>query len=261
LIAPLMQKELERNGTADRLLQVLKENKFVLYCQAIRPLAPACHASPYQEIFVRFVEEDQKLLPPGTFIPVLEHYELMAVLDRWVVNRVIGWLRGRGGWEKDRDPRCSINLSGESVQNVELARFIQRQLEACRVPPAALSFEIAEADFVEHVGAVADIISMLGPLGCGFALSGYSGAIIPCGTLKEIGFDAVKIDGDIIRRIHRDRFSLALAKMIIDRCRELGMFSVGECVENPEILETLRALRADYAQGFGIERPGPLEKA
>lgn len=257
-----MQIERERKGTVERLLQAFKENQFVLYRQAIQPLAANPSALPYQEIFVRFVEEDEKLLPPGTFIPILEHFDLMGILDRWVVNRVVAWLRGaqdrQGG---ARFQRCSVNLSPGSVQDLEVARYVQKQLNLRKVPPAALSFEITEADLAENATSVLEVICLLKPLGCGFALSGYTGTLIACDALKPLGVDTVKIDGNIVRGIGRDPPGRVQAKQIIEKCRELAITTVGELVETPEMLANLKLLGADYGQGFAIDVPRPLDNA
>ncbi|HWH46526.1 MAG TPA: EAL domain-containing protein, partial [Burkholderiales bacterium] len=82
---------------ADRLMASLQQDEFVLYAQSILPLVPQSGERPFQEIFVRFKEEDAKLLPPGTFFPVLEEAKLLPYLDRWVANRLARWVRSAVG--------------------------------------------------------------------------------------------------------------------------------------------------------------------
>ena len=76
---------------AKRLMAALQQDEFLLYSQSIVLLAPQRDEHPFQEIYVRFKEEDAKLLPPGTFFPVLEECRLLPYLDRWVVNRLARW--------------------------------------------------------------------------------------------------------------------------------------------------------------------------
>ena len=83
-----MRREPEvQNDITERLLSALQEDEFVLYAQAILPLVPQTDARAFNEIFIRFKEEDEKLLPPGSFFPMLEEVGMLPYLDRWVVNR------------------------------------------------------------------------------------------------------------------------------------------------------------------------------
>ena len=40
----------------------------------------------------------------------------------------------------------------------------------------------------------------------------------------------------------------------------MGFQTIGEMVEEQDILVRLKALGAGYAQGFGIQQPHPIEK-
>ena len=88
----LIDTDLEKDITR-RLMAALQQDEFLLYAQSIIPLVPQRQDLPFQEIYVRFREEDAKLLPPGTFFPVLEECHMLPYLDRWVVNRLARWVR------------------------------------------------------------------------------------------------------------------------------------------------------------------------
>ena len=77
----------------DRLLSALQEDEFVLHSQAILPLIPQTDGRGFNEIFIRFQEEDEKLLPPGSFFPMLEEVGMLPFLDRWVINRLARFVR------------------------------------------------------------------------------------------------------------------------------------------------------------------------
>src|SRR5437773_11504801 len=80
-----------QKNIADKLIAALKTGGFVLYAQKILPLAGG--ERPFQEILVRFREEEEKLLPPGTFFPMLQEYRLLPYVDRWVVSRLASWIQ------------------------------------------------------------------------------------------------------------------------------------------------------------------------
>src|SRR5258708_17539063 len=83
-----------QKNIADKLIAALKTGGFVLYAQKILRLAsPAGSERPFQEILGRFREEEEKLLPPGTFFPMLQEYRLLPYVDRWVVSRLATWIQ------------------------------------------------------------------------------------------------------------------------------------------------------------------------
>ena len=106
--------------------------------------------------------------------------------------------------------------------------------------------------------ALGDMTQELGPIGCTFALTNYTGEEVPAGWLRMLGIGFVKIAGHIIDGIDRDEPLLSRASAIHRACRAAGMRTIGVFVERPETLEKLKAIGVDYAQGYGIARPAPL---
>src|SRR5215831_21252302 len=82
---------LEEKMTAERFAEALEQNHFTLFAQPIVPLAQGRTGRRHLEIFVRFREEEEHLLPPGTFFPFLEANHLTPQLDRWEVTKVLSW--------------------------------------------------------------------------------------------------------------------------------------------------------------------------
>ena len=249
-----------QEGITGRLIDALKRDQFVLYCQPIRPIGSVTDEAGYQEILIRFREEEEKLLHPGGFFPILESNNLMAMLDRWVVNRVIQWLLAKRKAQKNWSaPRCSINLSVDSIKDAGFSKFVKEKIQANKLEPGKLSFEISETDAGAHALALDQLILTLKPLGCSFAITSYSGESISAEMLQALGINFVKIDGRITRNIHRDDKSFANAKTIHLACQAIEIRTIGELVEIPETLEKLKELGVNYAQGYGISKPAPLE--
>src|SRR5258706_15425369 len=86
-----------QKNIAEKLISALKTGGFVLYAQKIlRLAAPGGSERPFQEILGRFREEEEKLLPPGTFFSMLQEYRLLPDVDRWVVSRLVGGVEEAG---------------------------------------------------------------------------------------------------------------------------------------------------------------------
>ncbi len=75
--------------TVSPLIAALRRGHYFLYCQNIHALHPIPNERPYQEILIRYLEEERRMLPPGMFLPVLQEQGLMSLLDCWVVNQVL----------------------------------------------------------------------------------------------------------------------------------------------------------------------------
>lgn len=248
-----------QDDTSERLIEALNQDGFVLYQQPIEPLRPERRTEPYQEILIRFKEEEEKLLPPGTFIPVLESSHLMHILDRWVLNRVIKWIHTRRRADPLWNAPCSsINLSNDTLTDPEFPAFVKQQLHKGRVSGRKFAFEIAEEDAQGQYGALSVVARALKAEGCGVTLTSYTGALIAPGTLDELGIDSVKLDIDIVTSLHQSRRSEERAAQLQQLCAAHGVRTVAEFVERPDTLEKLKKLGVDYAQGYGIGMPAAL---
>jgi EAL domain-containing protein (putative c-di-GMP-specific phosphodiesterase class I) len=244
----------------ERLIRDLKDDNFLLYFQSIVPVI-AADDRLNREILVRFKEEEQDLIAPGSFLPVLEEHGLTALLDRWVVAQTLRWARGKQASAASRElPRCGINLSSDTLRrDPAFAEFVLNALRKTEVPAECLMFELPVA---EVLGAVEPITKLATPLrnaGCSLALNDFTGQKGGFELARKLGFEFIKVDGSLIDRITRDAESMARLIAIQEHCRKLGMRTICMQVESADTLEALRTLRADYAQGFGIDRPRLLK--
>ena len=183
----------------------------------------------------------------------------MPLLDRWEVAAVLRWIRGRQAAGATDIPRCSMNLSSDTVRrDVAFGTFVAEGIQRANVRPELLSFEFAMLAVLAATDAVERMIAPLRAAGCTFALNDFTGQEAGFEIAKRLGIGFVKIDGSIIGRLTRDAEAKARVMTIQDRCRTLGMRTVAMQVESAETLAALRALKVDYVQGFGIDQPRPL---
>jgi len=243
----------------DRFLRDLEANRFVLFSQAIAAVAPSAPDAGYREMLIRFLDEEQNKQVPGMFLPLLEEQGLMPFLDRWVVKRTTQWIGTREARRSaESAAQCSVNLSPDTIRrDRSFTGYVLECLRKAGASAANLSFEIPVADAVAP--SLAQLMPPLRAAGCGFALSGFTGAEGEFELASAIGFDIVKIDGSMLSSPSGEAQARARLASIHSRCKELGMRTVCMQVETPATLEILRDIGVDYAQGFGIERPRALE--
>lgn len=241
-----------------RFVSQLKEDNFVLYFQAIAPTT-APNESSFREVLVRYAEEEAGLLPPGSFIPILEDQGLLPLLDRWVVVKLLKWGRGLQASGKPM-PRCSVNLSLQTVRrDPAFADYVVKALEKAGVAPASLTFEIMTTDALAFAPQVAELMKPLKAAGVTFALSWFGGEEQALYLAPKLGVSYIKLDGSLATNLAKDTAQQARLAALVRRCREMGIRTVAMWVENAETLVHLRAMQVDYVQGFGIAKPRPLE--
>lgn len=240
----------------EKFVKQLKEDNFVLYSQAIMPVADTSNP-PLREILARYREEEENLLPPGSFLPILEEQGLLPLLDRWIVGRLLGW--GRSAPTGRRMPHCSVNLSIDTVRRDEaFGDYVLDRLQKTGVSAASLTFELLTVDALANRPALQRLIPPLRMAGITFALSWFNGEEAEFDLMQKAGMSYVKIDGSFAAVIARQPKKKAQLAAIVQRCRDLGVQTVCMQVEDEETLHHLRLLRVDFVQGFGIERPKPL---
>lgn len=245
------------NDPEARLAKAFERDEFLLFGQSIVPLAPGAGLPPHLEILIRLREEERNLTPPGAFIPILEYFEMMPALDRWVVEHAVRWWRARGGLA---NTVLSVNLSAATLAESAFAEFVGQQLRQNGMPGQALCFELAGTEVVVSPPELARSVEQLKSFGCTFAICSFGRDSISFDALKTVGAAFVKIDGEMIREIHRDAVAFAKVRSIHGVCRKARIHTVAEFVEQPETVKTLREIGVDYAQGYGMSRPGPLDE-
>jgi len=242
-----------------RISHALEENRFVLYCQTIAPLDET--QERHCEILLRMLDEEGKLVPPMDFIPAAERYSLMPAIDRWVIHNGLA-LIGRYLREHPNQPGVvfGINLSGASMGEENLDHFICEQLALHQVPPQLICLEVTETAAVANLDQAATLIKSLRAKGCRFALDDFGSGLSSFRYLKILPVDYLKIDGAFVKDMVDDPVDYAMVQAINTVGHVMGIKTIAEYVENDAILERLRELGVDYAQGYGIHKPCPMEQ-
>ena len=127
------------------------------------------------------------------------------------------------------------------------------------IPTHKICFEITETAAIANLSYATNFINDLQEKGCFFSLDDFGSGLSSFGYLKNLPVDFLKIDGLFVKDILDDKVDLAMVRSINEIGHVLGKKTIAEFVENTEILDLLRTLGVDYAQGYGIGKPVPLE--
>jgi diguanylate cyclase (GGDEF)-like protein/PAS domain S-box-containing protein len=244
----------------DRLQRALAEDRFQLFAQPIHSLNIEAPINNYVELLVRLRSERDELVPPMAFVPAAERYNLMPALDRWVLRHAFELLaanRMRRGWEP---ALCAINLSGASINDDSFLDYLLAEFLRSGVPHSMICFEITETTAVTSLSKAAEFIGSLRGLGCRFALDDFGAGVSSFNYLKHLPVDYVKIDGSFVRDMVHDPVDRAMVEAIHSIGHVMGKRTIAESVETVEIIDLLKMIGVDYAQGYGIARPMAFER-
>jgi diguanylate cyclase (GGDEF)-like protein/PAS domain S-box-containing protein len=242
----------------EKIQQGLEQNRFCLYGQLIVPLEKQEEGLHF-ETLLRYLDDKGHITPPGAFLPSAERYNLAPALDRWTISHVFEWIAQSPGFLNQLS-LCSINLSGLSLSDEAMLLFISNQFAKWAIPTHKICFEITETAAIANLTYAAKFIGELREQGCLFSLDDFGSGLSSFAYLKNLPVDFIKIDGLFVKDILDDKVDLAMVKSINEVGHVMNKKTIAEFVENEQIFKCLYDLGVDFAQGYGIGKPVPLDQ-
>ena len=241
----------------NRLHSALAEHRFCLFAQPVCGTRGDSQTPPYTELLLRLRDENNQLIPPAEFLPAAERYNLMPDIDRWVITTAFGMLaqhlEANGG--EPIGESMAINISGASIGEDGFLDFVRNQFTQFRIPHTQICFEITETTAITSLSKATDFMLALQRLGCRFALDDFGVGVSSFTYLKNLPVDFLKIDGSFVTDMLQNPVNYAMVEAIHRIGHIMGKKTIAESVESTEILDALRTIGVDYAQGFAIARP------
>jgi diguanylate cyclase (GGDEF)-like protein len=256
-----------RNGAAERhhqeimvasgIREAIEAGRFQLFAQEIKALKPKGKELRTVELLLRMTDSTGRVLRPGTFIPAAERYDLMGSLDRWVIENAL--IERGAALAAIEDLSISINLSANSLNDPLFWPFLKTTLEASRLPPFQVNFEITETALINNLEAASNFMAAVRQAGHALILDDFGTGLSSFTYLKQFPIDGLKIDGSFICNIKDNPVDRVIVEAINQICHKLGIKTVAEFVEDAETLEIVRKIGIDQAQGYMVGRPVPLD--
>ena len=240
-----------------RVQEALRDDLFVLYCQPVMPLLDKSKAAHF-EVLIRMRDHNGEILPPIAFLPAAERYQLMPMVDRWVVHHTLKMLGACWKTIAAGKPIFCINLSGQSFSNPGFQAFIMDEIREANIPPKNICFEVTETVAISHIDDAVNFMSALRKFGCSFSLDDFGAGLSSFGYLKVLPLDYLKIDGSFVREVTTDDVSRSMVQAICQIGKTMSLSVIAEFVGDEETKDALRSIGVDYAQGFGVGKPVPF---
>ncbi len=237
--------------------QAIVEGRIVLFAQRIEVLNGS--AGLVYEILVRLVDRQGVINAPDRFLPAAERFGEALSIDRLVIAMALRQLEDHPDHLQALD-LCHINVSAQSIANPEFRQLVVNLLDTSRVPARKLCFELTETAAIGNITRAREFIDELRARGCRIALDDFGSGMASFAYLKNLPVDVLKIDGVFIRDLANNEIDPVLVRSMCEVARSLGKTTVAEWVEDRALLDQLRELGVDQAQGYGIHEPCALSE-
>ena len=242
-----------------KVQMALRDDAFEIYSQPVVGIGSNERAAHF-ELLLRMIDQDGEVLSPAVFMPAAERYQMMPMVDRWVIRQALQYLGRKWKSIAASAPVFCINLSGQSLSNAGFYAFIVDELEANHVPPSNVCFEITETAAISNIDEATTLMNALRAIGCRFSLDDFGAGLSSFGYLRKLPVDYLKIDGSFVRDITTDPYSRSMVQAICGIGQTMGLSVVAEFVGDDETVALLKEIGVDFAQGFGIGKPVPLKE-
>ncbi|MEO1172153.1 MAG: GGDEF domain-containing response regulator, partial [Myxococcota bacterium] len=233
------------------LRRAIADQEFVLHYQPQIQLST--HRTVGLEALLRW-ERSGTLVPPSSFIPLLEEEGLMREVSSWILNAAcahISQVRAHEG-----PMRVAVNASPCQLRSPDFASEVDAALLRCALPGAALELEVTEAVLTHESPATLQTLNELREIGVRIAIDDFGTGSLTLAGLNQFPVQALKIDRSFVQCLDVPASPDAkLVNAVVSLAQSLDLEVIAEGVETEAQLSQLRRMGCDMAQGFLLGRP------
>jgi diguanylate cyclase (GGDEF)-like protein len=250
------QNSAERLSLMSELRQAVERDELTLYYQPKVDLAT--HRVKYVEALVRWDHPTRGFVSPDQFIPFAEQTGYIKTISRWVADRAIAQC---AAWHAQGiELAVSVNVSARELIQSSLPETFQSLLEKHAVAPEWIWIEITESAIMDDPNHAIETLDRLHALGIRLSIDDFGTGYSSLSYLKRMPVDELKIDKSFVMGMAHHKDDETIVRSTIDLGHNMGLKVVAEGVEDEALMQRLKALHCDLAQGFHLSRPLPPAK-
>ncbi|MGM0703273.1 MAG: EAL domain-containing protein [Pseudomonadota bacterium] len=253
-------REAEQQSTLSRLVQrlelALANDELVLHYQPKVDMVSGELLGA--EALLRWEDPERGMVPPGEFLPYLEHHPIAITIGHWVIETALAQM---AKWQRQGTfVRISVNVSAQELHHPDFVKNLRSCLAAHpEFPNDQLDLEILENAAIGDIKRVSHVLSECRSLGITISLDDFGTGYASLDYLKHIPADTLKIDQTFVRDMLTDSGDQMIVKAIIGLADTFDFDVIAEGVENEEQGLALIEMGCQKGQGFGIGRPMPAD--
>jgi diguanylate cyclase (GGDEF)-like protein len=254
-LTALAQKHIELN---DELRSALAKDQFQLYFQPIIDLSTDRIVGA--EALLRWNHPTRGVIKPSEFLSIAEETGLICKISEWVFKSACDQAQQWRSKYLD-DFYITVNASPREFGiKTDFVSKIMKILEASKLPPERLKVEITESLMMENLIDTIDKLKKIKQLGVGISVDDFGTGYSSLSYIRQFPVDTLKIDHSFINEVTTNADDAKLIQAIIAMAEALKLLVIAEGVESIEQLQFLKAQGCQFAQGYFISPPLPIQQ-
>ena len=241
-IVEFLEKE---NKISVALVEAINDEKVIPYFQPIINLKD--NSVEAYEVLSR-LEINDEIIPAEEFIEIAEKTGLVFKMDLIVMEKAFQKLQ-------NRDEKIFLNLTPKALIIPDYLLKVRNLVKKYKISPERIVFEITERDTIRNLSLLEKFVLQLKSAGFKFAIDDFGSGFSSFYYVKQLPIDFVKIEGDFIKNLLKDEKDRAFVESIVTLCKKLNIKTVAEFAEEKDIIDEIRKLDIDLAQGYYISEP------
>ncbi|MBQ6336967.1 MAG: EAL domain-containing protein, partial [Ruminococcus sp.] len=245
----------EEYRVLSNFLQAIKRNEIVFYLQ------PQCRTSSGKivgaEALARWVKPDGTVIPPDSFIPVLEKRGLISDLDMYIWEEVCRW---QSKWIADGHTPLpiSVNVSVADIQHTDLPAVFEKLAEKYSLDRKLIKIEITESSYISNTTLIRNTVRSLREKGFTVLMDDFGSGYSTLNMLKTLNIDIIKLDAQFLNIDEgNEEKSIHILESVTNMAQSIGVPIIVEGVETKEQKDFLQDLGCRYIQGYYFYQPMP----
>jgi EAL domain-containing protein (putative c-di-GMP-specific phosphodiesterase class I) len=250
--AELNQKIIQRVALEHSLRNGMEREEFFLHYQPLWDLKSSKMVGV--EVLLRWQSPEYGLMPPATFISLLEDSGLINNVGEWVLRTACIQMRE---WTKTEhhEMKMAVNVSGRQLKHPGFLEMLTTIIRETGVDPTNLELEFTESVIMENAEKTVEIFRKVRELGIRLSIDDFGTGYSSLNYLKHFPVDRIKIDRSFVVDINRNESDAAIIEAIVSMAQSLNLRVIAEGVENSDQLDSLTRLGCDEVQGFYLAMP------
>jgi predicted signal transduction protein with EAL and GGDEF domain len=234
------------------LRDAIEKAQFVLYYQ---PVVTDKNELIGVEALVRWLHPERGIIMPEEFIPAAEASGLILPIGLWVLQSACDQLAKWASVPELTKLSMAVNVSAMQFHQTHFVSQVMAELKRSSANPQRLKLELTESVLIYDMDDVNEKMTTLKACGVGFSIDDFGTGYSSLSYLKRLPLDQLKIDQSFIKDIFTNPDDGAIAQMIIDLSKSMGLEVIAEGVENHAQLQCLAHLGCHVYQGYLFSQP------
>lgn len=244
-------------GVIDEVQDLLDRGQYLVYLQPKVDIHTGITEGA--EALIRQIDQALGIVGPGMFIPVLERYNLVQMVDLYVLEEIFRYQKQEIEAGHRTIP-ISVNFSKKTIMYPDLITRVREMAEKYSIPRDLIHIEITETvGDMDHM-LVEDVANNLKSLGFRLSMDDFGSHYSNLAVLIQYDFDSAKIDRSMVTEITENPKSRVVLDYMTSMINELGIHCIVEGIETREQVEILKGTKADMIQGYFFGKPVPQEE-